>query len=221
MSGDDTTTFRSEARWYVKKLARRGVALGTTATGTTLARTVLHRMYGRARVRALTYHRFASLRHDPFAVDPSAFEEQMAFLSEHRRAVSLEDLERFVRGDADLADGSVLVTIDDGCQSTLEVALPILEKYGIPSVAFVSTSLIGLGRLALPEPYMDWDELRECTNRGMSIGSHSHSHRSMGQLPAEVAKDEFVRSRAMLEDQLGKKVSAFAYPFGTQGDFTD
>lgn len=206
----------SDLRWYVKKAARGGMALGVWGSGVMRAAELV--LPG-PRIRALTYHRFGYERRDAFCVSPADFELQMAWLSSHGLAVSLDDVIEFMRGQRRLKSKSVLVTIDDGCVSTFEVALPILQKYRVPAVAFITSSLIGMGELGLPERYMDWDELRACAKAGLTIGSHAYSHRSLGQLPIEDARDEARQSREQLEAELGQKVISFAYPFGTHGDF--
>lgn len=207
----------SDLRWYVKKAARGGAALATWGSGALrAARTVSPG----PRVRALTYHRFGAEAREAFCVSPEDFELQMAWLAGEGRAVSLEDVLEFVEGRRSLRDGSVLVTIDDGCVSTMDVALPILQKYRVPAVAFITSSLIGVGHLGLPERYLTWDELRACARAGLAIGSHAYSHRSLGQLPPDEARAEARRSREQLEAELGQPVRSFAYPFGTHGDFS-
>jgi peptidoglycan/xylan/chitin deacetylase (PgdA/CDA1 family) len=57
-------------------------------------------------------------------------------------------------------------------------------------------------------------ELQRLQSAGMTIGAHSMSHPLLSHLPAESARDEITRSRACLEAVLGKRVWAFAYPFG-------
>jgi peptidoglycan/xylan/chitin deacetylase (PgdA/CDA1 family) len=206
----------SDLRWYVKKAARGGMAFGVWGSGALRAAQVIS---SGPRIRVLTYHRFGHERREAFCVSPSDFELQMAWLSSHGLAVSLEDVIEFAHGRRPLRDKSVLVTIDDGCVSTLDIALPILQKFRVPAVAFVTSSLIGMGELGLPERYMDWDELRACAKGGLTIGSHAYSHRSLGQMPLEDARNEARRSREKLEEELGQRVTSFAYPFGTHGDF--
>jgi peptidoglycan/xylan/chitin deacetylase (PgdA/CDA1 family) len=57
-------------------------------------------------------------------------------------------------------------------------------------------------------------ELKELEAAGMTIGAHSMSHPLLSLLPAELARAEISESRACLETVLGKRVWAFAYPFG-------
>jgi peptidoglycan/xylan/chitin deacetylase (PgdA/CDA1 family) len=57
-------------------------------------------------------------------------------------------------------------------------------------------------------------ELRRLESAGMTIGAHSMSHPMLSRLPPELARAEITESRACLEAVLGKRVWAFAYPFG-------
>ncbi len=204
-------------RWIAKKLARLVV------TGTCAATGLVRRMEQRSpgpRVRVLTYHRFGESRRDPFCVDLMRFDEQMRWLAERGLAVSLADVEAFVRGARTLPDGACLVTMDDGVRSMLTGALPILRRHRVPAVAFVTASLIDAPRFeGLPEPFMTASELCELGQGGVTIGSHAFSHRSLGKLSLDEAAHEARESKAVLEDLLGAPITAFAYPFGTQGDF--
>lgn len=57
-------------------------------------------------------------------------------------------------------------------------------------------------------------ELQKLASAGMTIGAHTLTHPILSHLPAELAWNEIVESRARLESALGKKIWAFAYPFG-------
>lgn len=62
---------------------------------------------------------------------------------------------------------------------------------------------------------LTWDELRALANAGVEIGSHGlhHEIHHADQTPALRAR-EFTRSRAEIEEQLGRPCRAFAYPNG-------
>ncbi len=64
------------------------------------------------------------------------------------------------------------------------------------------------------EHIMTWPEVRALHEAGMSVQSHTHSHRVLDTLTKEDLDDELVRSRYMLEAALGHRVSAIAYPVG-------
>ena len=207
----------SPARWFVKKACRRALALASSSARP--LRGVLDRRAG-PRVRVLTYHRFGPARRDAFCVGAAEFEAQMRLLSEQGRAISLGDLREFLRGEREVPEDACLVTIDDGLRSTLEVALPILARCAVPAVAFVSSALIERTIEAAPEPYLSWRELRQLADsQVVEVGSHAHTHRSLGRLPAEEVAEEVRRSRAVLGERLERPIESFAYPFGTRMDF--
>jgi peptidoglycan/xylan/chitin deacetylase (PgdA/CDA1 family) len=214
----------SSIRWHLKKTARKSVALGHWAThrikntGESLA----------SEVRVLTYHRFGQIFRDPFCVSSNDFAMQMAWLAEHGLAVSLADVEAFVHEGKAVKPGSVLVTIDDGFQSVGTIALPILKRYRIPALVFVSSGNVGRttsqrnqqGETPI-EDYMDWHELCQLVDAGLEIGSHAITHRSLGRMPIGEVEAEIQGSRAKLEQELGRPITAFAYPYGTLADFND
>ncbi|MCG8591465.1 MAG: polysaccharide deacetylase family protein [Proteobacteria bacterium] len=208
----------ADRRWLVKKAARKFVAEASWASGSL----GLRRLGRGPRVRALTYHRFGELDRDPFCIRPTAFEAQMRWLAESGLAVSLADLEAFVAGRRSLRDGSVLVTIDDGCESTFTHALPILREYAVPAVAYVTASLVDNLDAAAGEPerYLTWDELASVAEGGVTVGSHAWTHNSLGRMPLERAREQARRSRALLEERLGVPIRSFAYPFGTRADYS-
>lgn len=204
-------------RWYVKKSARMVCNFGT---GMSVIRAVRRSLASGPCARVLTYHRFGYSHHDPFCVSRDDFAAQMEMLAGEGRAISLQQLQGFIAGELTVPQDACLVTIDDGMLSTLTEALPVLQEFKIPAVAYVSAALVGRAADAGPERYLTWDELREVSASGLIvIGSHACTHRSMALLSLADAYDEMQRSRQLLQDELNTDVRSFAYPFGTQSDF--
>lgn len=173
-------------------------------------------------VRAITYHRFGDLPRDPWCVSRADFDAQMRQLARERRLVSLDDVLGFVAGRNALPSDAVLVTIDDGYRSVLDVALPVLREHGVPAVFFVSAGCIGTGiGPDAPEPFLTWDELARVRDAGVEVASHAFDHVSLGRLSLGEAREQAEKSRALLAERLGKAPRAFAYPFGTRADFND
>ncbi len=213
-------------RGLAKKAGRTGLAASTWACGRLR---IVCRGAPSPRLRVLTYHRCGRCVRDPFCVSPEMFDTQMRWLAEEQRAVSLADLEAFLAGRRSLPDGAVLVSVDDGCRSVLTEMLPAWQRHGLPAVVYVNPGLIEPRRqaqlvcrtdLLLPEPLMTWDELAKLVEAGITIGSHGLTHRSLGWMSEEEAREEVVASRQLLEERLGVDVRSFAYPFGTRADFT-
>ena len=62
------------------------------------------------------------------------------------------------------------------------------------------------------------DQVRELRAAGMSIGSHTWSHRNLARLSIGRCRGrELRRSREVLEDRLREPVRAIAYPWGKLG----
>jgi peptidoglycan/xylan/chitin deacetylase (PgdA/CDA1 family) len=205
-------------RWYLKKMARAGLAV---STGGWSSRNRRGGSAGSPQLRVLMYHRFGNTPYDPFSVSLRDFEAQLAWLEERRLAVSLAQVEEFLAGTRTLPRGAVLITVDDGLQSLYTGALPLLRRYRIPAVAFVCAGLIeaAYDETGLPERPVTWKQIAELRAAGVAIGSHAWTHRSLGRMPAAEMRDEAERSRRVLEQRIGVPVTAFAYPFGTRADY--
>lgn len=80
---------------------------------------------------------------DPRQAFPqSVFERQMKYLARNRKVVSLAELARLLRERAQLPEGFVAITFDDGYADNLTFAFPLLKKLGLPATLFVATAQI-------------------------------------------------------------------------------
>jgi peptidoglycan/xylan/chitin deacetylase (PgdA/CDA1 family) len=64
------------------------------------------------------------------------------------------------------------------------------------------------------------DELFQLAAAGMCIGAHTMSHPVLSQSPRELAWSEISESRSGLEQALGQRIWALAYPFGDSSSVT-
>jgi peptidoglycan/xylan/chitin deacetylase (PgdA/CDA1 family) len=108
----------------------------------------------RPRPAILMYHRVATVRHDPWelAVPPVRFAEQIAYLSQHRTVLAMDDLVEEARRGT-LPPDAVAITFDDGYRDNLVDALPVLQHYQVPATVFLATGLVDRN-----VPFW-WDEL--------------------------------------------------------------
>lgn len=74
-------------------------------------------------------------------------------------------------------------------------------------------------RAAQDAELMSWEELRDAVTRGVTVGSHSHSHRVLKTLDRPSVDDELRSSKALLESKVGVEVRTLAYPCGSYEDF--
>ena len=99
------------------------------------------------------------------------------------------------------------VTIDDNHKSIYEIAYPILSEFSVPVILFLSTSDIN-------DKNINKAQIIEMANNGISIQSHSHSHRNHYILKRDDILNEGLKSKKIIEDITGKLVNQYAFPHG-------
>jgi peptidoglycan/xylan/chitin deacetylase (PgdA/CDA1 family) len=70
--------------------------------------------------------------------------------------------------------------------------------------------------------FMTWDQARAilASSTGLTVGSHTHSHRKLAKLGSDVQRRELNESKRLLEAHLRREVAALAYPYGWSGTYT-
>jgi peptidoglycan/xylan/chitin deacetylase (PgdA/CDA1 family) len=63
---------------------------------------------------------------------------------------------------------------------------------------------------------MTWDDVRQLSSMGFTVGSHTHTHPNLTLLDGEELRGEFEGSRQTLEKQCGKPCRHLSYPHGKQ-----
>ena len=103
----------------------------------------------------------------------------------------------------------IILTFDDGFEGNYRFALPILQKYGFKATFFVIVTRIG-------KPYMmTWQHLRELDDAGMSVQSHTMTHRILGLFDPDEITRELKTSKQELEQRLSRPVDFISLPFGS------
>jgi len=112
------------------------------------------------------------------------------------------------------------VTFDDGFENFAEIALPELSKRTIPSTVFIIADALGkaFGPQGRSEKVMSAQQIRALPLDLVTIGSHTSSHPFLPLLSENDARREITRSRAQIEEILGRKVLLFSFPFGAFND---
>jgi peptidoglycan/xylan/chitin deacetylase (PgdA/CDA1 family) len=171
--------------------------------------------------RILTYHKIADHPQDSFTVMTDHFRSHMAFLADHHPVMALADLaQRLVEGPIP-ETGAVAVTFDDGYAEAATVISEILDKHRLPATFFVITGVLD-DTIQFPGgPFLTWQNAREMSAAGLSIGSHAVSHRSLGEISLRDVEEELATSYRRITEELGAAPKGLSYPYGTVRDFSD
>ncbi|NYD59448.1 peptidoglycan/xylan/chitin deacetylase (PgdA/CDA1 family) [Nocardioides marinisabuli] len=172
----------------------------------------------------LMYHGFCTRRRpdDPenLFVEVGRFEQQLRWMLD-QGWVAL-DLDGYLAALADPAGRprrSFLVTIDDGFTSVLHLAVPVLERLGVPALLYVPSDLAGRTATWLPrpgeEPLLDADELRHLHSLPVvELGVHGADHVDLRGVGATALDHQVRAAHGRLGELVGAPLRSFAYPFG-------
>lgn len=175
------------------------------------------------RLPILMYHRVApagSPRTRRYRVSPGDFDRQMGYLADSGfYTVSTDQWREAIHYRTPLPGRAMIITFDDGYRDFAEHAWPVLRRHGLGATMFIVSDRVGTANawdwMYRDEvPLLDWAEIRDLASQGVEFGSHSATHRSLTAAPPEEAARELLRSRLILSRELGRPVSAVAYPYG-------
>jgi peptidoglycan/xylan/chitin deacetylase (PgdA/CDA1 family) len=103
---------------------------------------------------------------------------------------------------------AVAITFDDGCETDLLVAAPILQELGLGATFYATAGFLGR------PGYMSPPQLRELCDLGFEIGCHSLTHPYLTDLDDSGLRREIVEGKRHLEEIAGKPIKHFSCPGG-------
>ena len=173
------------------------------------------------RVAVLGYHDFSeTVPETEMLIRTSKFRTQMESIKNlGLPVISMADFQAWKRGEKEVADKSIVITIDDGWKTVYTEAYPVLKEFGYPFTIFLYKNYVDGGGKALTTPM-----IKEMMENGATIGSHSVSHPYPGTVKSHRRKgpedfdkflrNEFGESKRFLEEKFETTISTFAYPGG-------
>ena len=170
----------------------------------------------RATVPVLCFHQVRDWRASDSAADrsiitpPSVLAKQMDVLARHHfTPITSDALYAHLTTGAPLPPQPILLTFDDGSESQVANAVPILERHHFPAVFFPMT-------VVLDKPqWITRDQLRRLGASGISVGSHTYDHNDVAHYKGADFQTQLVDPRRDLSRIVGKPVDDFAYPYGS------
>jgi peptidoglycan/xylan/chitin deacetylase (PgdA/CDA1 family) len=103
---------------------------------------------------------------------------------------------------------AVAITFDDGCETDLIAAAPVLREVG-----FHATFYVTAGFLDKPG-FMSTAQLRELHDGGFEIGCHSMTHAYLNDLSPQGLRVEIADAKEKLQEITGCKIEHFSCPGG-------
>lgn len=159
----------------------------------------------------LMYHRFGESAYPSTNIAIDQFEAHLAELGNGGYAVlPVPEILAALRRGAPLPERTVGITIDDAFLSVYRRAWPRLKAAGLPFTLFVATDPVDSGSA----DYMNWDQIRELAEAGVTIGGHGASHSHMAGAADGDNRGELERAEARFADRLGLSPELFSYPYG-------
>lgn len=167
------------------------------------------------------YHALAEER-SPISLTPAMFEWQMRWLYTNRyQVLSLTTVVQALQNHTPLPKRAVVITFDDGFESIYTHAFPILSAYGFPATVFLVGDFCSgyndwPGQPSFIPRYslLNWLQIREMAQHGIEFGAHTMRHPRLDRLPFDRSAYEIEMGKVMIENQLGRPVEFFAYPYG-------
>jgi peptidoglycan/xylan/chitin deacetylase (PgdA/CDA1 family) len=166
-------------------------------------------------IPVLLYHRVGDTG-GSLTITPDKFAGDLIRLREMGyETISLETFKRYKTDpETPLPTKPIMISFDDGYLDNFLNAYQILRKYEMSAAFYIITSMVGA------EDRLATGHIREMAANGMSIGSHTVSHRQLGEMGIEEATNEMSLSRLYLEGMLQKPVQFIAYPKGSYNEST-
>lgn len=201
-----------------------------------------------ADVAILMYHAFTENEAETSSVCTlaSEFERQLSALRDAGyTSVGYADLIKFVNGKGKLPEKPLLISIDDGYQNNLDLAAPLLEKYGF--CANIAVIGVSIGHTTYKDtdipimPHFSLEDVRPWIKRGvLTVTTHSYDmhqiaavdgndcRRGVLQMPGEAEPDyiaaltqDYTHAQEQLAGLPGKVLPVFTYPFGAYSELSE
>lgn len=163
----------------------------------------------------LMYHDISAQNNNDL-ISIQEFENQISFINKIGfKSFNLRDLDS-------LNNKNIIITFDDGYESTFKFALPILKKYNFKATCFIVSKKIN--------EFNDWDanqsdyrksklmsqnQILEWNKEGYEIGSHSQNHYDLCKLNLNDKEIAITEPINFFNRHYNINIQTFCYPYGS------
>jgi len=110
--------------------------------------------------------------------------------------------------DMDRGRQRIVITFDDGCETDLLAAAPLLKEARFNATFYVVAGFVGRAG------YLSREQVRQLSDLDFEIGCHSMTHPWSSELTSGMLHSEVVEAKERLEQIIGKPVNHFSCPGG-------
>ncbi|MDY4078629.1 MAG: polysaccharide deacetylase family protein [Clostridium sp.] len=165
-------------------------------------------------VPVLYYHSVDPSEANEVIISPEKLREELTFIKDSGyTTLTMSELNDYILNNTPIPEKSIVITFDDGYADNYANAFPILKELDMKATIFVISNFTDKDGY-----YMTSQQIKEMSDYGIDIQSHTASHAHLNQLTYEEQLSELKTSKEKLESITEKPVISIAYPFG---DFDD
>jgi peptidoglycan/xylan/chitin deacetylase (PgdA/CDA1 family) len=174
-----------------------------------------------AMVSVLLYHDFVErIPRNEMMVSMPVFRAQMQALKDANiPVIPMSDVLAWKKGEKNIPEEAVVITLDDGWLGVHELAFPILKEFGYPFTIYLYKKYVNSGGRS-----MTIAQINEMLKYGAELGSHSISHQPLDlskkgktdEVYQQWLNEEIVESKKWLEETFNVPCRTFAYPYGNK-----
>lgn len=168
-------------------------------------------------VPILCYHSIAedSSTNGPITLSKSQFREHLQFIKNaNYTTLSISQLNDYILNNEPIPEKSVVITFDDGYMDNYTNAFPILKEFDMNATFFIISDF-SISNKVDGSRFMSASEIKEMSDYGMDIQSHTVSHLELATLSYDEQLEELIDSKSTLEKLTAKPVTSIAYPLGS------
>lgn len=148
-------------------------------------------------------------------ISPEKLREELMLVKElGYTTLTMSEFTAYINDNQPIPEKSILITFDDGYTDNYAHAFPILKELNMKATIFMIASQVDSGY------YMSAAQLREMSDYGIDIESHTDNHVYLDTLSYDQQLKELKDSKEKLEKILGKEVTSIAYPYGNYNEDT-
>jgi peptidoglycan/xylan/chitin deacetylase (PgdA/CDA1 family) len=138
-----------------------------------------------------------------YVLTDDAFQRQMQWIKESGyRGMSVGEALQYP------SERCVAVTFDDGCETDLIAAAPVLRDFGFHATFYLTAGFVGTSG------YLTGEQVRELDAAGFEIGCHSMTHPYLPDLDEASMKREILGAKLHIEQIVGHAIEHFSLPGG-------